>query len=223
MLDKLKTLVALVIGAVVGYYFAQLTLPATGQETEANEKVLKPLDVQSIKTKLSQVSELATVSYQYTDLAQHEKSEKLWGMKIPFSTSKILIQYSGTIKAGIDLAQAQFAVEQDTVVTFMLPKAKILSHDIDQGSLRVLNQSNGLFSSIKIEDFNKFCAEHRDSMECRALNTGLLQTAQEKSQESLSLITDPLIAEGYTVRLTTLPDSLAVTTPEVPAPAPAKQ
>lgn len=212
MLSKLKTLGLLAILIAVAVFAFQVGVEYSSMQA-GPEKELKPLDVQSIKTKLSQVSELATVSYQYTDLAQHEKSEKLWGMKIPFSTSKILIQYSGTIKAGIDLALAQFSVA-DTVVTFALPRAKILSHDIDQGSLRVLNQSNGLFSSIKIEDFNKFCVEHRDSMEHRALSTGLLETAQAKSEESLSLITDPLVAEGYTVRLTVLPDTLQVATPE---------
>ena len=121
-------------------------------------------------------------------------------MNVPFSTSTILVQYNGVIKAGINLKEAKFDVK-DSLVTFYLPKAQMLSHDIDQQSLQILDQSNGLFSKIKVTDFTKFCAEHRDTIEARALASGLLEQAQEKAAESLSLITDPLVSDGYIVNL----------------------
>ncbi len=201
-----KVLLVLVLLCVVAW-----TAFKTGVQvanTMSHKTELRPINIESVQSKLSQVSELATVSYSYTDVAKHSKSENIWGMKIPFSTSTLIMQYSGVIKAGINLANAKFDVS-DTIVTFYLPKTQILSHEIDPNSLRILNQSNGLFSSIKLSDFNKFCIEHKDTMEVRALESGLLGEAQDKASESLSLIIDPLTADGYTVYVRSLNDSIA--------------
>lgn len=120
------------------------------------------------------------------------------GADIPFSTSTIFLRYAGTIKAGVDLHQARISV-QDTIVTFVLPRPTILSHSVDPSSIKILNQSNGLFSSIKISDFQAFCSAHKDSMESVAISSGLLMSAQENAADGLELITAPLRDIGYSV------------------------
>lgn len=176
----------------------------------------KAIDISVIESKLAQISELATVSYDYTDIARHEKKEKLWGMTVPFSTSYILVQYSGMIKAGIDLKSSKVSVE-DTIITIEMPEARILSHDIDPSSIKILDKNNGLFSSIGVTDFNTFCAAHRDSMEVNALRNGLLETAEQKSEESLWMILAPMKGLGYDIRLVHSKDATSNAASDAPS------
>lgn len=159
---------------------------------------LKTIDVTILQSRLEKISELATVQYSYTDVATHSKSEKIHGFKIPFSTSSILLRYDGVIKAGVDLHSARVEVA-DSVVTFILPHPKILSHSVDPSSIKILNQNNGLFSSIKIADFQSFCAAHQDSMEHVAISAGLLVKAQDDASDALELVAAPLRDMGYNV------------------------
>lgn len=183
--------------AVVACLAYSLGRRSTEDERKSDTQ-LSTLDVSVLRHRLDKLSELATVSYSYTDVANHKKTEKLWGHDIPFSTSTIFLRYAGTIKAGVDLHQARISV-QDTLVTFVLPRPTILSHSVDPSSIKILNQSNGLFSSIKISDFQAFCSAHKDSMESVAISSGLLMSAQENAADGLELITAPLRDMGYSV------------------------
>lgn len=190
-------LVILIIGGVIGFYLGQRT-SSTNEETV--EKQLQTLDVTVLQNRLDKISELSTVSYSYTDITKHQKTETFYGYKIPFSTSTILLRYSGVIKAGVDLHQARIEVV-DTTVTFLLPQPTILSHSVDPSSIKILNQSNGIFSSIKISDFQAFCTAHQDSMETVALASGLLTRAAENTTDAMDLVAAPLRDMGYHVEI----------------------
>ncbi len=170
-------------------------------EALQNEKAKQTADSTAIvilQRQMAEISELATVSYNYTELTKHQKSQTLWNIKLPFSTSTYLIQHSGTIKAGVDLSKARITV-RDTTIFIYIPKAKILSHDIDPNSLKIISKDESIFTTISIEDFNKFNIANRDSMEREAVRSGLLGAAHNRVAESLSLLTAPLIANGYCV------------------------
>lgn len=179
---------------------AYLAYSAGRRERAAEQTSPRPIDVTIVEQRVASISELATVSYNYTDLASHEKSEKLWGVRVPFSTSRILLRYNGEIKAGVDMRRARVTVE-DTTVTIFLPPSEVLSHSVDPSSIKILNLDNGLFSSIRIEDFTRFCAAHKDSMEVRAISNGLLTAANARAAESLEIIAAPLRDMGYDVRI----------------------
>ncbi len=162
-----------------------------------------PVDVTILEQRIATVSELATVSYQYTDMARHEKSEYLWGRAIPLTTSRILLNYTGVIKAGMDLHKAKITVTNDTSILFVLPPPQILSHSIDPASFKIVDLDNAIFSSITIEDYNQFVSAHRDSIESLAIRNGLLDQARERSIESLDIVIGPLRDMGYNVTLET--------------------
>lgn len=191
-----KLLLAILIaGGIIGFYLGQ---QVAQQQAEESKPELKTLDVTVLQKRLDKISELSTISYSYTDISTHTKSESLWGYKIPFSTSKIILRYDGVIKAGVDLHNARIDVV-DTVVTFTLPRPTVLSHSVDPSSIKIMNQSNGIFSSIKITDFQAFCAAHQDSMQQVAIAEGLLDRAADNAADGLELIAAPLRDMGYHV------------------------
>lgn len=52
-----------------------------------------------------------------------------------------------------------------------MPKARILSHQIDKDSIETLDQKDGLFNPVKVEDVRNFDSVSQDAMEERAIET----------------------------------------------------
>lgn len=58
-----------------------------------------------------------------------------------------------------------------------MPKARILSHQIDKDSIETLDQKEGLFNPVKVEDVRNFDSVSQDAMEERAIENGILDKA----------------------------------------------
>lgn len=149
-----------------------------------------------IQSQLSGISELASVSYSYTNMAQFESSNDFYGMKIPFTTKRFILTYDGVIKAGVNLKDATVRLK-GTDVTVKLPKAKILSHTIDEDSVKVFNEKTSIFNPFTVEDFASFQKGQKSEMAQKAVNGGLLTTAQEKARSSVRTLLEASLPENY--------------------------
>lgn len=187
-----KTLRYLVVGvvlcAVVGLAgFLGGRYAASHQETPQLSAVV-------LEGRLAEISELASVTYTYTNMAQFENSDDFYGMKIPFTTKKFILSYDGTIKAGIDLGDVEIEV-RDNDVTVTLPEAEVLSHEIDADSVEIFDEKTSIFNPFTIEDFTAFQAAQREVMEEKALQRGLLAQAREKAGNSVRLMLASVLPE----------------------------
>lgn len=143
-----------------------------------------------LSSQLEDIGELATVKYLYTNMGKFEESNEFKGFKIPFTTKRFIVTYDGIIKAGIDTTNMTVDVK-DNLITVSLPPSQILSHQIDNDSLQVFDETNNIFNQIKIEDYSDFCTEQETAMEQKAIANGLLEEADEKAK---SVICDILNA-----------------------------
>ncbi|MCI8651147.1 MAG: DUF4230 domain-containing protein [Oscillospiraceae bacterium] len=169
-----------------------------GRSAAQNSKENVQLDAVVLETQLSQINQLATVSYQYTNMAQFSSSNDFYGVVIPFTTKKFILTYDGEIKAGVDLSQAEVQVG-GTQVTVTLPTAQILSHEIDEGSIEVFDEKNSIFNPFTVEDFSSFQADQKAEMEQKALERGLLEQAAESARKSALALLLSALPEGYTL------------------------
>ena len=154
----------------------------------------------TVEHQLEQISQLATTQYAYTNMGQFERGRDFYGIRLPFTTSRFLISYSGVITAGVDLSQAQVEVT-DTLVTVSLPAAQILSHQIDPDSLEVFDESRSIFTPITIEDYNGFQADQQAEMEEKALQAGLLTQARDQAKLAVTGLLSPLLEQGQTLEV----------------------
>ena len=125
----------------------------------------------TVEQQLQQISQLATTQYAYTNMGQFERGSDFYGIRIPFTTSRFIVSYSGVITAGVDLSQAQVEVTGEQV-TVTLPAAQILSHEIDPDSLEVFDETRSIFNPITIEDYSGFQADQQGEIEEKALQAG---------------------------------------------------
>lgn len=162
-----------------------------------NEKNKPTVDTVSLAEELTEISELATMEYNYTNTVKFDSHLDFYGYRIPFTTNFFIISYDGTIKAGVDLSKAQINLEGE-MITVTLPPAEILSHTIDYDSMQALDETYSFFNKITITDYTTFTKDQNDKMERKALESGLLMKARENAilvVRSFILTSNP----GFTV------------------------
>jgi hypothetical protein len=130
---------------------------------------------------IKSIGEMATAEYDYTMCQVAEKSSFI--ISTPFTSSKVIYSYSGTIKAGIRISDAKIDVDQNTKAIYVrLPEAEILSSELDQDSLEIYDEKQGFFSKMSMEDLNSFQSDLKAEAEEKAIEKGLLESAKENAK-----------------------------------------
>ena len=174
----LLAIILLGAGFGVGYYLGRNHQPLVSKT--------EPLVIQKeIEGKMQEISDLATYKYAYTNTASQESNLKIKNWNIPFTTKRFLVRYDGEIKAGVDLSKVSVSVTEN-VIEISMPKAAILSHEIDEQSLEVLDETKNLFNRIQIEDYNTFQTEQKKICEEYALERGLLDRAYDNAKKVIT-------------------------------------
>ncbi len=195
---RTKILLAVLAAFVLG--LAVLAAFLCGEAKGAEEK--SPVVTGDLLgAQLRDLQELATVAYFYTNMGRFENQVDFYGWKVPFTTKSFIVSYDGVIKAGVDLGNVSVDVDEATKsVTVTLPESRILSHEIPEDSLEIFDESDNLFNHITIEDYAGFTKDQKEKMEQRAIDSGLLTSANEKAHDAVTSFLGLLPEmEGYTL------------------------
>lgn len=197
LVRRIKELLTAVVlcGIVGGICFL------SGRYSAVPKEQTPELDAVVLESQLSDLSELASVSYTYTNMAQFSSSGTFYGMKVPFTTKSFILTYDGEIKAGVELSAAKVAVHEGAV-TVTLPQAKILSHEIAEDSVEIFDEKTSIFNPFTVEDFTAFQADQKAAMEEKALSRGLLEEAQTRAEGSVQALLLPALPEGAELTVT---------------------
>ena len=141
-----------IIVLVIAIFFAGVHY-ASGSN---NDKITST----TIKNQLTEINELALYSYDYSKVGKFSNKLSFNGWKIPLTQKTFIITYNGSIKAGIDLKQAKISIDNDQL-NITLPAAKILSHEIDENSIEVYDESSNIFNQISINDYKSFATKEK--------------------------------------------------------------
>ena len=181
-------------------FFAGRSIGKTAGSTEMSAVVLE--------NRLTEISEFASLTYSYTNMAEFENSKDFYGIKVPFTTKSFIITYDGTIKAGVDLDKAEVDVSGKKI-TVTLPAAEILSHEIDEDSLEIFDENTSIFNPLKVSDYNTFNKEQKAEMEKKATDKGLLTEAGKKAADAIDDYISQLGSDEYTITVNTASDKAA--------------
>ena len=171
------------------------------------EIATKEISIDLINSEIHDIGELATIEYMYTDAAKFENPKQLFGVDVPFTTKSFIIKWDGSIKAGVDISKVTATVNKaKKEITVSIPKAEILSHEIDGDSIETLDEKNGLFNKITIDDVRQFDNISKEAMEQRAIENGILDKAFENAKNIIyQLVNTDLVKElNYTIVFKTI-------------------
>lgn len=217
-LIKIGVIVAVILAALLAIFLAgkasakeKYKAEIAKLQQELNDQVARwehattEVDISVVNASIQEIGELATIEYLYTDAGKFEDSAELFGKELEwsFTTKSFVAKWDGVIKAGIDISEvvAEEDAEAKEIVVY-LPEAKILSHEIDEESIETLDQKNGLFNPVEVEDVRKFDAISKETMEEKVIENGLLDKAFENAKEIIYklIYTDVVKEQGYTIR-----------------------
>ena len=173
--QTVKNIIVIAIVAVI-FFVVGMFWPSH----DDNQTITSDLLSQQIQS----ISELASVEYSYTNMGKFENQATFYGWKVPFTTKSFIVSYDGKIKAGIDMTQIDVKVKDNTI-SIQLPKAKILSHEIDEKSIEVFDETQNIFNQISISDYNQFAIDQKEKMEESVKEKGLLEEAQSKAETTI--------------------------------------
>ena len=209
-------IVAIVAIFFKGYSSATKKYEETIKELEAEvdrlsepvavyEEASKEVTLSLIESEIKDIGELATIEYLYTDAGKFEDPKKLFGTKIniPFTTKSFIAKWDGIIKAGVQIDQIIVEInDANKEIIIHMPNAEILSHEIDNTSIETLDEKDGLFNPVKVEDVREFDATSKDAMAQRAIENGILDKAFENAKEIIEkLVNNDVVQEqGYTIK-----------------------
>ena len=163
----------------------------------------------TIQESVRELSELITLSYNYTDVITHsEQTIITWvgpDFHLPFGGKSFIFTYDGEMKTGINMAEVSINLVNSSIM-IDLPSAQIFSHIVKRNSVKLYNEKSGLFNPISITDFPSLMAEREIEMEKKAVASGLLKQAQKNAQNQLNtfLLALPNISEEYEIHFNEL-------------------
>ena len=166
--------------------------------------VVKRVSIRTSETvamRLKNIGELATQAAYFTNVQTITDSRTIAGWTIPFTTSKAIFSYDGTIKAGVDFSAIVPAVDPETkTITLTCPAVAILSVEIDPDSLKVYDEQHSAFAPIDIAGYTASTALLKSEAQQKAVENGLLDNARSNAEQLLSgmLLSLPDL-EGYRV------------------------
>ena len=174
-MKKIKTILIVVAAVALaggGFWFARLLDRASEPEVNAP----------SIRAEISRCSELATARLDYRGLIKYSDGD------IPLINQKSFSMiYDATIRAGIDLSQAEVEVSGNTI-TVTLPAPQILDITVDPDSLEFYDEQFALFNWTDKEDTTEAMSYAREDAEEKAGQEGLLEEASEQAKNVIETL-----------------------------------
>lgn len=143
-------------------------------------------DSKTTKIGFENIGELATQTAYSTQLGVIDDSRELYGVTIPFTNSKYIYSYDVIIKAGFDFGDIEWK-ENNNVIEVKLPKAKILSSELDLNSFKIYHEDESVFNQITITENNEAMKKLQKTAEENAVANGLLENARDNSETILKI------------------------------------
>ncbi len=163
----------------------------------------KEITIDLIKSEIKDIGELSTIEYLYTDAGKFEDAKQAWGINIPFTSKSFITKWDGVIKAGIQIDQIIVEINDvNKEIIVHMPNAEILSHEVDSESIEILDEKDGLFNKVTVENTVQFESISMEAMEQRAIENGILDKAFENAKEIIEkLVNNDVVQEqGYTIK-----------------------
>ena len=156
------------------------------------------VDTTLVKNSFVDIVELATESYNFTQVGKYsEEGTKVFGMEVPGTSSHYLITYSGEVKAGVaDVSRIEIEVDEvGHVVTVTVPAVEVLSTSIDPASVETYDQSFSIVNQIEVGEVTTFLADREAAAAQEAVSKGLLDKAQGRLEDVVKKQVNAVLGE----------------------------
>lgn len=161
------------------------------------------LTVETLYELLEPCTDLVSATDRYTNRATLSDHCELFGCTVPFTTEEVEFPYIGTLRAGIDLSQVTFDInDAGRVIYVTMPAPTVIAHSVDTSSFIFQTKRNGLFTEISPDEFIAKLDLAACEQEAAATKSGkVFRLATENAEQTITgLLTAASVTDDYTLR-----------------------
>jgi len=148
-----------------------------------------------VQDRLVELSELTTLKYEYSTVIISQTERNIPLIDFSFAEAIKLIEYSGYIKAGIDLSKADVSFDESSdVLTVRVPRSQVLDHVAETETAKVQDVKGNIFSDYPAQIIFDEINAKKEEIEKEKIDQGLLDQADDRIQK---LLTSFLQINGY--------------------------
>ena len=158
------------------------------------------IDYDILRGNIRNIGEIASLEFEYTEVAKADKSLSLLNIDIPFTNSSFIYTYDGTAKFGINAEKILIDVVDDKI-NITIPKGELLSHEIGN-NLKQFDEKNNIFNPIKSDDLSKIIDKSKKEKEESFKEKDFYKKAQQSSKTLIEDILRPIVGDDASITFT---------------------
>lgn len=190
-----KIVMAFLIGLVIGFLVHSAVSFKTGNQSKketivadatiADETSL--LTISTVEEIVERAGDLVTTRYSYKDADSSENYKEIKGIKLPFTSNKVVFTYCGTVGLGMNLNDVEYTIDNEArSIEITLPEIGIVFNEIDYGSFEVPYESKPLFNRNDLKDYTEMIDTLQEKKAETVMNDEeLITTATKNAQDTI--------------------------------------
>ncbi len=152
---------------------------------KGEEKVLVSVSTETIQSGLENMGFLVTQEYYFTQVEKYTKEKKLFNLID--SSSEFMYSYDGAVFAGVDFEKITVTKDDSTkTITVDIPDAEIHTVSVDKSTFQVYSEKESLWNPLNLDDYNISMDEFEKTAKNKALESGILERADEQARVLVS-------------------------------------
>ena len=101
---------------------------------------------------LTQVLDISTVKYNYSNIVEIKKDKSISNIKIPFTEKSFIVKYNGVINGGVKPEDIEIVSNTGDEIIIEIKTCQILDHYIDDENIYVYDVKNSIFNKLDIQE-----------------------------------------------------------------------
>ncbi|MDK2586531.1 DUF4230 domain-containing protein [Romboutsia sedimentorum] len=174
-IKKIVILISILIVVTSGSYFIY--------KFKTNQNIYK--DNTKVMDTISQVLNLSTVKYSYSNVVTVKKDKSINDIKIPFTEKSFIIKYNGVINGGVKPEDINISKNTGDKIFIEIERCEILDHYIDDDNIYVYDVKSSIFNKLEIQDVLEDISKYKKEYEEKALKEGLMDEIKNSTKSSI--------------------------------------
>lgn len=137
---------------------------------------------------LSQVLDISTVKYNYSNIVEIKKDKSISNIKIPFTEKTFIIKYNGIINGGVKPEDIEVVSNTGDEILIEIKKCQILDHYIDDENIYVYDIKNSIFNKLDIQEALDEISNCKKEYEEKIISEGFMEEIQKNTKISIENI-----------------------------------
>lgn len=143
------------------------------------------MDNTKVLSTITQVLEVNTVKYTYSNIISITKDKSINDIKIPFTQQSFIIKYNGVINGGVKPEDIKILENNENQIVIQISKCRILDHYIDDTNVYVYDIKKSIFNKLNTNEILADISKHKSQYEEKLIEEGFLDEIKINTKTSL--------------------------------------